>query len=176
MAAPEERIHHPISTKELERRWKAVRAAMKERGIDALLMQNNNDFMGGYVKYFTDLPASHGYPQTVIFPAEDSMTMIIQSRFGEDQKLPPEGNWLRRGVKRVLGAPYFASAYYSLAYDAEHAVTALEPYARGTIGLVGRGTLPVSMMEHLRNGKLAEAKFVDASDMVDQIKVIKSEE
>ena len=176
MTNPEERIHHPISTKELERRWSAVRAAMKQAKIDVLLMQNNNDFMGGYVKYFTDLPASHGYPQTVIFPAEDSMTMIIQSRFGDDQKLPQEGNWLRRGVKRVLGAPYFSSAYYSIAYDAEHAATALQPYARGTIGLVGRGTLPVSMIEHLRNGKLSGAKFVDASDMVDQIKVIKSEE
>jgi len=118
MASPAERIHHPISTKELERRWAAVRAAMKERGIDALLMQNNNDFMGGYVKYFTDLPATHGYPQTVVFPAEDGMTVIIQSKFGDDQKLPPEGNWLRRGVKRVLGAPYFSSAYYTLAYDA----------------------------------------------------------
>ena len=176
MASPAERIHHPISTKELERRWAAVRAAMKERGIDALLMQNNNDFMGGYVKYFTDLPATHGYPQTVIFPAEDGMSVIIQSKFGDDQKLPPEGNWLRRGVKRVLGAPYFSSAYYSLAYDAEHAATALEPYARGTIGLVGLGTLPVSMIDHLRKGRFSGAKFVDASDMVDRIKVIKSEE
>ncbi len=176
MAGPEERLHHPISTQELERRWSAVRAAMKQHKIDVLLMQNNNDFMGGYVKYFTDLPASHGYPQTVIFPADDSMTVIIQSGFGDDQKLPPEGNWMRRGVKRVLGAPYFSSAYYTLPYDAEHAETALAPYARGTIGLVGRGTLPLSMMEHLQKGKLSGARFVDASDMVDQIKVIKSEE
>ena len=176
MASPSERIHHPISTQELERRWGAVRAAMKERGIDALLMQNNNDFMGGYIKYFTDLPASHGYPQTLVFPGDDSMTVIVQSKFGEDQALPPEGNWLRRGVKRVLGAPYFSSAYYTLPYDAEHAAQALAPYARGTIGLVGRGTLPVSMIEHLRSGRLSSAKFVDASDLVDAIKVIKSDE
>jgi len=175
MSDPAERIHHPISTRELERRWSAVRAAMKERGIDALLMQNNNDFMGGYVKYFTDLPASHGYPQTVIFPADDRMTVIVQSHFGDDQALPAQGHWLRRGVKRVLGAPYFSSAGYTLAYDAEHAATALAPFARGTIGLVGLGTLPVSMIDHLRT-QLSQAKYVDASDMVDRIKVIKSEE
>lgn len=173
MAHPSERLHHPLVTRELERRWAAVRVAMKAQGINALLMQNNNDFMGGYVKYFTDLPATHGYPQTVIFPAEESMTVIIQSHFGDDQELPREGHWLRRGVRRVLGAPYFTSAYYTLPYDAEHAEKALAPYARGTIGLVGRGSLPVSMMDHLRN-RFPAAKFVDASDMVDRIKVIKS--
>jgi Xaa-Pro aminopeptidase len=176
MTSQAERVHHPISTKELERRWAAVRTAMEGREIDVLLMQNNNDFMGGFVKYFTDLPATHGYPQTVIFPKDDRMTVIAQTKFGEDQPLPPEGNWLRRGVKRVLGAPYFSSAYYTLAYDAELAAKALEPYARGTIGLVGRGTLPVSLIDHLRSGRLSNAKYVDATDIVDQIKVIKSEE
>ena len=175
MSKPAERIHHPIATSELERRWKAVRAAMEERGIDALIMQNNNDFMGGYVKYFTDLPASHGYPQTVVFPRNEDMTVIVQTKFGEDQALPPGGDWLRRGVKRVCGGPYFSSAYYSLPYDAELAASALAPYAKGTVGLVGRGTLPVSMIDHLRSA-MPSAKWVDASDMVDRVKVPKSAE
>ena len=176
MAMLAERINNPISTKELERRWAAVRAAMAERKIDVLLMQNNNDFMGGYVKYFTDVPATNGYPVTVIFPADERMTVIFQTKFGNDQQLPPEGDGLRRGVKSLLGAPYFSSAYYTLPYDAELAEKALAPYARATIGLVGRGTLPVSMIDHLREGRFANAKFVDAADMVDRIKCIKSEE
>jgi len=176
MAMLAERIHHPISTNELERRWAAVRAAMAERKIDVLLMQNNNDFQGGYVKYFTDVPATNGYPVTVIFPAGDRMTVIFQTKFGNDQQLPPEGDGLRRGVKNLLGAPYFSNAYYTLPYDAELAATSLEPYVRATIGLVGRGTLAVSFIDHLREGRFAGAKFVDASDMVDQIKAIKSEE
>ena len=64
-----ERLQTPISTAELERRWGAVRAAMKREKIDVLLMQNNNDHMGGYVKYFTDMPATNGYPNAVVFPA-----------------------------------------------------------------------------------------------------------
>jgi len=171
-----ERAHHPIATPELERRWKAIRAAMEERGIDVLVMQNNNDFMGGYVKYFTDVPATHGYPGTVIFPRDDRMTVIIQSRFGDDQELPPEGDGYRRGVKRILGAPYFVSALYTLAYDAELAERALAPYAGGAIGLVGRGTLPISFVDRLRTGRLSNCNFVDATDLVDQIKVIKSDE
>ena len=176
MIIQSERVQHPIATAELERRWKAVRAAMDERQIDVLVMQSNNDFMGGYVKYFTDVPATHGYPGTVIFPRDDRMTVIIQSKFGDDQQLPPESDGIRRGVKRILGAPYFVSALYTLDYDARLAEQALEPYAGKTIGLVGRGTLPVSFVDALRGGRLAKSKFVDASDMVDQIKVPKSDE
>ena len=54
-----ERLNTPISTAELERRWGAVRAAMAAEKIDVLLMQNNNDHMGGYVRYFTDMPATN---------------------------------------------------------------------------------------------------------------------
>jgi Xaa-Pro aminopeptidase len=175
MSPMSERIHHPVATSELERRWAAVRQAMDERRIDVLVMQNNNDFMGGYLKWFTDVPATHGYPGTAIFPRDDRMTVVIQSRFGDDQQLPPEGDGYRRGVKRVLGAPYFVSAHYTLGYDAGLAAQALEPYARGTIGLVGRGTLPVSFVDHLR-GCLPRAEFVDATEMVDQIKCVKSAE
>ena len=60
-----ERLNTPISTPELERRWKAVREAMAREKIDVLVMQNNNDHMGGYVRWFTDIPATNGYPNTV---------------------------------------------------------------------------------------------------------------
>ena len=58
----DERLLNPISTRELERRWTAVRKTMAERKIDALVMQNNNDWLGGYVRWFTDTPLSNGYP------------------------------------------------------------------------------------------------------------------
>ena len=67
---------NPISDAELDRRWKAARAMMTARGLDALVMQNNNDWLGGYVKWFTDFPAYNGYPRTVIFHAGDPMTVI----------------------------------------------------------------------------------------------------
>src|SRR4029078_1327293 len=92
-----ERLQTPISTAELERRWKAVRAAMKREGVDVLLMQNNNDHMGGYVKYLTDMRATTGYPNTVIFPADDEMTVVCQGPFKGDGR-PPADMW--RCVKR----------------------------------------------------------------------------
>jgi Xaa-Pro aminopeptidase len=171
-----ERLNTPISTAELERRWAAVRAAMKAAKIDVLLMQNNNDHMGGYVKYFTDLPATNGYPQTVVFPADEDMTLVSQGPFGMVKELPHEGDGMRRGVKRWLTTPSYASAHYTVPYDADLAAKGLMPYARGTIGLVGTYQMSVGLVDHLRKGEFASAKFVDATELVDRIKIIKSPE
>ncbi len=47
-----ERILARVSRQELERRWAETRAAMRDRGIDALVMQSANDWLGGTVRYF----------------------------------------------------------------------------------------------------------------------------
>jgi hypothetical protein len=94
---------------------------MKAFQIDVLIMQNNNDHMGGYVRYFTDQPATNGYPITVIFPGDDLMSVIQQGPMGQLTQLPPEGDGLRRGVKQVMTTSVFVNAPYTLRYDAEMA-------------------------------------------------------
>ena len=176
MSEMSERINTPISSKELERRWKAVRTAMEAEGIDVLLMQNNNDHMGGYVKYFTDIPATNGYPRTVVFPRDDAMSIVGQGPFGIDREVPVEGDGNLRGVKRAMTVPSYASAPYSRDYDAELAAKALAPYATGVIGLVGTYQMSYATVDYLKRGAFANTKFVEASDLVDAIKVIKSAE
>jgi Xaa-Pro aminopeptidase len=176
MAQDAERINTPVSTAELERRWTAVRAAMAEQRVDVLLMQANNDFMGGYVKFFTDLPATNGYSVTVIFPRDERMTVVGQGPAGVVRELPPEGDGLRRGVARFMGTPSYASCPYTAGYDAALAEKALERYAGGTVGLLGTAAMSFALVDHLRRGKLATARIVDASDLVDRIKALKSEE
>ena len=176
MTVISERVSAPISTAELERRWAAVRKEMQSRRIDVLLMQNNNDFMGGCVKYFTDLPATNGYPLTVVFPRDDLMTMVGQGPLDGDQTLPAGGDGIRRGVKRVLSTPSFVTAHYTNEYDAELAARALAPYAKGRVGLVCPGAMPYPFLDFLKRGALAAADIVDATDFVDEIRAIKSEE
>jgi Xaa-Pro aminopeptidase len=173
--ATNERLNSPISTAELERRWAAVRAAMTEQKIDALLMQSNNDWMGGYVKYFTDVPATNGYPVTVVFPRTERMTVIGQGPMGLVRELPPQGDGVRRGTARFMGMPSYASCPYTADYDAELAEKALSAYSAGTIGLLGRAAMSFALGDYLRR-KLTRARFVDASDMVDRIKAVKSAE
>jgi Xaa-Pro aminopeptidase len=171
-----ERLQTPISTAELERRWAAVRAAMERDKIDVLLMQNNNDYMGGYVKYFTDLPATNGYPLTVIFPRDDLMTLVSQGPFGGVNAPTANGDGVARGIRQWLTTPSFASCAYTAGYDPELAAKALAPYAGGTIGLLGTYQMSFALVDHLQKGRFSNSRFVDASDLVDRIKVIKSAE
>jgi Xaa-Pro aminopeptidase len=132
--------------------------------------------MGGYVKYFTDLPATNGYPLTVVFPRDDLMTAVGMGPFGGDANPTANPDGINRGVKQVLTTPSFASCHYTAAYDAELAARALGPYAGGTIGLVGTSSMSFALVDYLQKGRFSNARFVDAADMVDRIKAIKSAE
>jgi Xaa-Pro aminopeptidase len=167
-----ERLQTPISTAELQRRWGLVRQAMEREKIDVLLMQNNNDHMGGAVKWFTDMPATNGYPMTVIFPRDDEMTVVMQGPFNGDGR-PPADVW--RGVKRMLTTPSYESAHYTNLYDPELAAKALAPYAKATIGFVHIYQLSFALGDYTMK-TFPNARYVDASEMVDRIKVIKSPE
>jgi Xaa-Pro aminopeptidase len=170
-----ERLICPISTSELERRWAAVRAAMEGQAIDVLLMQSSNEFSGGYVKWFTDLPSGNGTMTTVVFPKDDLMTVVAHGPFGVDQK-PPAGDPVRRGVKRFLASPNFMGASFTTALDTANTETALAGFSGATIGLVATGSIGHALIDHLKRGKLGNSKFVDATDLVDRIMVIKSDE
>ena len=173
MDDPKEILTASVSDQELARRWTAVRHRMQENKIDSLIMHNDNEWLGGYVKWFTDIPARNGYPMTVIFPVDDEMTTITCGGKPPGDLGPPA--WTMRGVKKRLTAPYFRSLSYSAAYDAELVVETLKARKRGKIGIVGKGFMSAVFYEHIVKG-LPDSLFVDATDLVDEIKAIKSDE
>ena len=176
MSQMSERINKPISTEELERRWAAIRVAMEEQGVDVLLMQNNNDHMGGYTKYVTDVPATNGYPVTIVFPRDDAMTQVNQGPFDMVKDLDVNGSdGVHRGVKTLMTTPSYACAPFTREYDPMLACKALEPYKDGTIGLVGTYQMSFAMVDYVKR-QFPKATYIEASDLVDQIKVIKSDE
>ncbi len=168
MEDPRERLVLSISTEELERRWQAAREWMKEEGVDYLLLRNDEEYFGGYVKWFTDIPARHSYPFTVIFPQDDGMTTITSSPPAE----PGPKAWALRGVKQRLGAPYYPSLNYTSVYDAELAVGVLKEKAGATVGVVGRSFFPVPFYEYVTQ-HLPTTRFVDATEAIDHLKAIK---
>ncbi len=173
MEDPKERLTTCISTTELERRWMAAREIMRDNKIDYLVVRSDEEFLGGYVRWFTDIPTRHSYPHSVIFPIDDEMTLISCGAAPPGDPGPPP--WAVRGVKKRLGAPYFPSAHYTSTYDADLAVSVLKEKKGATIGLVGRSFIPVNFFEYLSK-YLAESKFVDVTDQIDEIKAIKSQE
>jgi Xaa-Pro aminopeptidase len=171
----DERLLNPISTRELERRWAAARKAMAERKIDALVMQNNNDWLGGYVRWFTDTPLSNGYPRSVIFPASDLMTVVDMGAKGARRKLDgsEEAN---RGVGEMIFTPAFTSVAYTDEYQAELVAEEIKQRGYRTIGWVGSGAMPYKFVARIERELAGKATLVDATELIDRLKAIKSEE
>lgn len=175
MTNPVERMAWRISDAELERRWAAVRAAMEAADLDVLVMQNSNEFNGGYVRWFTDLAARHGNPMTVLFAREGGMVVVTAGDEGGCLVPKNDGSSPYRGVSKVLTGPYFTAQWSTDRVDAELAVSALKEMRHGRIGLLGAGAMRYSFGEHLVK-ELAGSTFTNASDLVDRIKAIKSDE
>jgi Xaa-Pro aminopeptidase len=173
MEDPKERLTKCVSTAELERRWKATREMMRRKKIDYLVIQNSEEFLGGTLRWFTDFTARHQFPMTVIFPVDDEMTTINCGGDPPAEQFPPP--WAARGIKKRLGAVYFPTLQYTNTYEAELAVSVLKEKKKPTIGLVERSFIPITFYEHLVKN-LPDATFVDATEWVDEIKVIKSPE
>jgi Xaa-Pro aminopeptidase len=170
---PREALTLGVSDRELERRWAAVRARMKEKSLDVLVMQDTNEWLGGYVKWFTDVSARNGYPMTVLFPVDDLMTTVTSGGRPPGDMGPPA--WQFRGVKARLSAPYFPSINYSTTYDADLVIETLKDRKKAKIGMVGQGRISYSFYEYLMR-RMPEATFISATDLVDEIKAVKSAE
>ena len=169
-AAINERIRASIPTRELERRWAEVRKAMKAQDIDTLIMQNDNMYLGGYVRYFLDFPAVNGYPVTVIFPKDDEMTTITH---GGPPRPPRPPAWALRGVKTRLSFPYFRTAYWTNSWDAEATVKIIKDRGDKRVGIVGLGCMHAAYYKYLEEN-LSGVELVEVTDLVDRIKAVKS--
>src|ERR1700761_7111396 len=120
-----ERTLNAVSTAELERRWKAVRSQMRALQFDALVLQNSSDWVGGYVRWFSNQPATNGYPTSLVFPLEQGMSLIEQGPFGGVRQSSDEG--LRAtGIARRLTTPSYPSVAYTGGYDADLAAAELQ--------------------------------------------------
>ncbi len=174
MIDPASRILNRISQAELSRRWNAVRRVMKDRGIDAVVMQNTNDWLGGYVKWFTDLPATNGYPRTVIFHADAPMSVVEMGPSNLRRTLAQDDT-LHRGVGEMLHTPSFTSIGYTDRDDATLAIEVLRRHPHRSIGLITPGALPYALVAALKE-QFTAASFIDVTPDIDAIKAIKSEE
>lgn len=164
-----ERIPTRISDAELQRRWTALRALMQAQNIDALVAQNNNDWLGGYVKWLTDIPAHNGYPRSVIFFADAPMVVVEMGAFGSSRK----ADAVHRGVGQIFGTPSFTSVNYTHDYDATLVAQSLRHHGCRRIGLIAAGAMPHRFVQVISD---AGADIIDVTDEVDAMKAIKSAE
>lgn len=163
-----------VSLGELQRRWTAVRREMKSREIDALVIQNSSDWVGGYIRWFSNQPATNGYSSSVVFPIDGGMSFIDQGPFDGGRSVG-DGEARSTGIARRLTTPSYPSVRYTGGYDAELAVSELARLGAGRIGLVAPAAMYYSFGRHLIDS-LSGIDVVDATDFIDRIKAVKSAE
>lgn len=165
------RSNSPISTAEIARRQALAHGVMEALGLDALVCQAREDWIGGYVRWLTDIPANNGYPRTVILHRDRPATVVEMGAFGTDRATDPAAP-LTFGVGRVLGTPSFHSVSYTIDYDAALAVEALADAGAKRVGLLCPQALPHGMVAAVK----AVFETVDATEALDRVKAIKSPE
>ena len=170
------RMETRIGDGELVRRWQAVRKAMADRQIDALVMQGQNDWIGGYVRWFTDLPAQNGYPRGVVFFADAPMSVVEMGPAGPARMLSPDEP-LHRGVGTLMTTPAFLSIAYTHGDEAALVVAELRRHGCRRVGMVGEGGMAHGFVAGIHQGLRDGPEAIeDATLLVDAIKAIKSEE
>lgn len=176
-----QRACNALSSAEMKRRHAAVRAAMRSRDLDALVLQSSSDWVGGYVRWFSNQPATNGYPTSVVFPLQAGISLIEQGPF-DGARTSSAAELDATGIERHLTTPSYPSIHYTGAYDAQLALAELERLGARRIGLVAPAAMYHSFGVALRAGLQGSKRggetveLVDATDMIDRIKAIKSPE
>lgn len=165
-----ERWRFAISDEELARRWDKVRAAMAEEEIDCLVLNAYDNMLGGYLRWFTDIPVAD-YPLSVLFHREDDMTFIGHGGTGGRSIAAS----LARGIGDAPATPMMPTLYYTDRYVPDLMIESIRKHGYKKVGFVALATIPANMYKYLTE-ELHGVEFVDATEMVDYIKAIKSPE
>jgi Xaa-Pro aminopeptidase len=176
MNMADERACNPISTAELERRWKAVRAAMPEQKLDALIVQGANNLAGtgGYFRWLTGVSMWTSYPGTVIFPKDGLMTLVSHGPMGVERDFGgKDETW--RGVGQWLPTASFPAIDYCIPYDPELIAREIKKAGYRNVGIVGWNNMLFGFGDRLRS-LLDGVTLSDATRLVDPIKAKKSAE
>ena len=139
-----------LSQHELERRWEGLRKRMAAKKIDYLVVQSQNRGVGGYFRYFTDLPGGN-YPNAAVFPLEGDMAIISH---GPASPAPPANppDWALREGKVKFNTPAFPNVWWEDGWDAEKAVAYMLKKKPRKVGFVGMGNMSAALYENIMKG------------------------
>lgn len=161
-----------FSLTERDRRWSAVRRLMAERDLAAIVTPAHTghslDFQANS-RYLSHCGGGEGAEITVIFPIEGEVTVGATSA---DERWPRVQNWVTdiREARRNYGRTAIERLHELGITDHRVGITGL---GRGTRS--PEGTVLYHTMKDLMEAFPA-AEFVDATDLLDEVRLVKSEE
>lgn len=165
----------PLS--ERDRRYKLVREEMEKRGLDCLVIWGDSgkwDSKFGNIYYLSQM-GGNGEVGACIFPREGDPTVFMWAFYMIDEWLEYQ-SWVKD--VRPSRLTRWARPYWSNAIIARIKELKLEKGKIGIVGLEGtelEGDIPYVTYTKIREG-LPKATFENATDLVENIKLIKSEE
>lgn len=163
------RLAYPLPLSELERRWTAISAAMEKEGVDCIVMQSTDNVLGGYTRYLTDFPV-YGYQLTVFYHKDGDVYVIGHGAEGSSS-VPP---FAQRGRVQGIAVPLMTTLNYTDDYAPGEVVKLAKKYNCKRIGVIAKSIFSSAAYLHIQEN-VPGAEMVDATDMLDRIKAIKSE-
>ena len=160
-----------VARSELERRWQITRTFMSEQQIDALVAYARDDYLGGYVRWFTDA-AAFLYPKAIVFHQSDLMTLVDHGPEGGRRVLDGSVKGYP-GVGELLTTAEFPSAAQTGGYTGTLIGKAIATRGYRRIAMVGSQAMPQGFVEALRTSA-PNIETADATDFVDCAKARKS--
>ena len=148
---------------------------MLDRNIEALVVQSSNDWLGGYVKWLTDIPATNGYPRSIIFHRDEPMTVVSMGAFDAKRDLAGK-DAIQRGVGSWIGTPSFLSVAYTQGYEGEFVAKELLCHGYRRVGVVGINGMAHGFVDVIRTALDGKAEILDFTEPLDAIKAVKSPE
>lgn len=165
-----ERYRFHISENELERRWTLVRAEMKKQDIDCLVVHSYDNMLGGYLRWFTDVAVAD-YAFTALFHREDDMTLIGHGGYSA-RSIPAA---ISRGMSETPATPTMPTLIYANRYLPDLIISNIKRRGYKKVGFVALALIPATVYKYMSED-LEGVELVDATELVDYIKVIKSPE
>ncbi|NLK08180.1 MAG: M24 family metallopeptidase [Firmicutes bacterium] len=156
------------SQTEMKRRWDLATQVMKKQNIDCLIMQAHDDLFGQYVRWFAERRFAP-YPCTVMFDRDQKLSVIGHSGLGN--KLPTFGVEYEYNI----GVPQSNNAWYGNNAASDQAIRIIEKEGYKKIGFLGLNLIFAAFYLGVTQG-LPGVEFVDASDAIDQVISVKSQE
>jgi ectoine hydrolase len=161
-----------FSRGEYLRRYEKIRAAMDRRGLACLVITGNTGWFNGEqanLRYVTSLEIWLE-PLFVVFPLKgDAVVFYKQGIFSQRALVPAapvtlEGTPLKPGTgNAAYFEPFVAKKVKELGFDGK------------TVGLVVERVFPANALRELQR-EAPHAKFVDADDLMNEVRLVKSAE
>jgi Xaa-Pro aminopeptidase len=123
-------------------------------------------------KYLTDCPAPN-YPVAGFFARDPEYGIAIFSHGPKGVKRIPQYASVEQ-LRDNVAVPYVPSVFYTDNYIAEEAVAIAKRNGYKKIGFYNQNIIPSALSQHLKEN-LPGVEFTDASELLDNIKAVKSD-